>query len=247
MDSHAFEVAPGRTAAVNKRPLGMMASMGTLFKIQKAHAGYLIQQRPGKGSESGRPRTADSTETLLRKEGPSMKKTLNVLSSDDRKEKVNDVQTFGADLWRLISKAYSEEEGWMKSTKAMEIPGAGCLVQVTTHQKNYGGTHSIAEALTFVPGVQICTDIAGRPFLQSAFPAQVGYGGKTMEEIAREIAADFSTAGQTAPLAVPEGTLVMGYEDDDKPIDGMIKAPDLESDEEAPHLAGEPLQCPKVV
>ena len=38
----------------------------------------------------------------------------------------------------------------MKSTKAMEIEGVGCIVQVTTQQGL-----NVAEALTFVPGVQI--------------------------------------------------------------------------------------------
>ena len=55
-----------------------------------------------------------------------------------------------ANLFYLLSKAFSEPEGWMKSTKAMEIPGIGCVVQVTTQQGNY-----VAEALTFVPGVKI--------------------------------------------------------------------------------------------
>lgn len=42
----------------------------------------------------------------------------------------------------------------MKSTKAMQVPG-GCVVQVTTQQKNPDGSYSVAEALTYVPGVKI--------------------------------------------------------------------------------------------
>jgi hypothetical protein len=38
----------------------------------------------------------------------------------------------------------------MKSTKAMQIEGVGCVVQVTTQQGN-----NIAEAITFVPNVKI--------------------------------------------------------------------------------------------
>jgi len=38
----------------------------------------------------------------------------------------------------------------MKSTKAMEIYGVGCVVQVTTQQGD-----NIAEALTFVPNSKI--------------------------------------------------------------------------------------------
>jgi hypothetical protein len=54
------------------------------------------------------------------------------------------------DLFRLLSKASSEAEGWMKSTKAMYIEGVGCVVQVTTQQGD-----NIAEALTFVPNTKI--------------------------------------------------------------------------------------------
>lgn len=61
------------------------------------------------------------------------------------------------DLFVLMSKASSDSEGWMKSTKACEILGVGCIVQVTTQQRNIDGTYSISEALTFVPGVSILT------------------------------------------------------------------------------------------
>ncbi|MBL4861294.1 MAG: hypothetical protein JKX96_10765 [Acinetobacter sp.] len=54
------------------------------------------------------------------------------------------------DTFRLICKASSKSEGWMKSTKAMEIAGAGCVIQVTTQQGD-----NVAEALTFVPMVYI--------------------------------------------------------------------------------------------
>ena len=42
----------------------------------------------------------------------------------------------------------------MKSTKAMET-GNGCVVQVTTQQRNPDGSYAIAEALTFVPDVHL--------------------------------------------------------------------------------------------
>ena len=85
------------------------------------------------------------------------------------------------DTFKLISKASSENEGWMKSTKCMEIEGVGCVVQVTTQQRTghnvrfltkeelvakHGEDHPvfeqycepvyvIAEAVTFVPGVKL--------------------------------------------------------------------------------------------
>ena len=46
----------------------------------------------------------------------------------------------------------------MKSTKAMEVSG-GCVVQVTTQQRNPDGSYAVAEALTFVPGVKIEPDV----------------------------------------------------------------------------------------
>lgn len=68
---------------------------------------------------------------------------------------VDDLKVFGGDMFKLLSKASSESEGWMKSTKAMEIPKVGVLCQVTTQQRNPNGSYVIAEALTFIPGVRI--------------------------------------------------------------------------------------------
>jgi Lon protease-like protein len=45
----------------------------------------------------------------------------------------------------------------MKSTKAMYV-GHGCLVQVTTQQRNPDGTYAVAEAGTFVPDVSIAEE-----------------------------------------------------------------------------------------
>jgi hypothetical protein len=39
----------------------------------------------------------------------------------------------------------------------MQTP-SGCVVQVTTQQRNIDLTYSVAEALTFVPGVKIADD-----------------------------------------------------------------------------------------
>lgn len=87
-----------------------------------------------------------------------MEKTLGNTDINGAKQNVPDIVTFGnGDLFQLICKASSKSEGWMKSTKAMEIKGSGCVVQVTTQQKNPDGSYSVAEALTFVPGVRIET------------------------------------------------------------------------------------------
>ena len=80
-----------------------------------------------------------------------MNKTLNNTTANQAKDQVSDIQFWGnGDTFKLISKASSKSEGWMKSTKAMEIPYSGCVVQVTTQQGD-----NISEAVTFVPGVKI--------------------------------------------------------------------------------------------
>lgn len=78
-------------------------------------------------------------------------KTLNNTTANQAKDNVKDIVFWGnGDIFKLISKASSKNEGWMKSTKAMEISGVGCVVQVTTQQGN-----NVAEAVTFVPNVKI--------------------------------------------------------------------------------------------
>lgn len=92
-------------------------------------------------------------------------KNLGITSTPDAKAKISDIKVFGnPDLFQLIAKASSEEQGWMKITKAMQVP-TGCVVQVTTQQRNADLTYSIAEALTFVPEVSILTDESGNKFL----------------------------------------------------------------------------------
>jgi len=88
-------------------------------------------------------------------------KTLHNSDVSGARVNVPDIKVVGnGDMFRLLCKASSQNEGWMKSTKAMEVSG-GCVVQVTTQQKNPDGSYSIAEALTFVPGVEIVWDENG--------------------------------------------------------------------------------------
>ena len=97
-----------------------------------------------------------------------MKKTLHNSDISGAKKNVKDIKVFGnGDLFQLLCKASSESEGWMKSTKAMQTPH-GCVVQVTTQQRNIDLTYSVAEALTFVPGVVISDDENGGRKLVSA-------------------------------------------------------------------------------
>lgn len=83
------------------------------------------------------------------------KKTFKNTDSDGASKNVKDIVFWGnGDTFKLISKASSENEGWMKSTKAMDV-GVGVVVQVTTQQMNPDGSYSIAEALTTVMGAKI--------------------------------------------------------------------------------------------
>jgi|694.fasta_scaffold139023_2 hypothetical protein len=85
-------------------------------------------------------------------------KSLGNTDSNGAKKNVKDIVFFGdGDTFKLISKASSENEGWMKSTKAMEIEGVGCVVQVTTQQRNPDGSYSLSDAVTFVPNAKIDT------------------------------------------------------------------------------------------
>ena len=64
------------------------------------------------------------------------------------------------DHWVLLMKFISSDKSIAKSTKGWEIDGVGVVLQVSTKE---GG--SVAEALSFVPGVKIGTDGDGNPQL----------------------------------------------------------------------------------
>lgn len=102
-------------------------------------------------------------------------KSLHNTDINGASKNVSDLKVFGdGDAWLLICKASSEAQGWMKSTKVMPIgEGHGCLVQVTTQQRNSDGSYAVAEALTFVPGVQINTRWTGDPGNQK--PTDIRY------------------------------------------------------------------------
>lgn len=80
-----------------------------------------------------------------------MEKTLTNTTANQAADNVKDIVFWGnGNTFKLICKASSKAEGWMKSTKAMEIPGYGCVLQVTTQQGE-----NVAEAVTFIPGVYL--------------------------------------------------------------------------------------------
>lgn len=86
-----------------------------------------------------------------------MTKTLHNSELSGARVNVPDLEVVGEDLWTLLCKVSSKKEGWMKSTKVMEIRTLGeygsvqgCLVQVTTQQHDH-----VAEALVYIPGIAI--------------------------------------------------------------------------------------------
>ena len=91
-----------------------------------------------------------------------MEKDLGISEVKSAKANIKDLVVYGdGDTFRLLCKASSQEQGWMKSTKVCNVAG-GCVVQVTTQQRNHDGTNAVAEALTFVPGCMIDVDVEPR-------------------------------------------------------------------------------------
>jgi major membrane immunogen (membrane-anchored lipoprotein) len=110
----------------------------------------------------------EKTEMTIKKNDflPKYEKTLENSDSSGAHVNVSDLVTIGnGDLFQLVAKAYSEKEGWMKSTKAMNTP-VGCMIQVTTQQKNSDGSYAIAEALSFISGIHISGEIDNRIFIK---------------------------------------------------------------------------------
>ena len=88
--------------------------------------------------------------SLEKRKGLKIKKSLGNTCASGATKNVKDIVFWGlGDTFKLISKASSKAENWMKSTKGM-FTGNGVVVQVTTQQGD-----NVAEAVTFVPGVQI--------------------------------------------------------------------------------------------
>ena len=99
-----------------------------------------------------------------------MSKTLGNTDASGASVNVPDIVFWGdGDKWELICKASSEKEGWMKSTKAMEIEGIGVVLQTSTQQQNaelvgqeddefvscMNSSYSLCDTTVFIPNVKI--------------------------------------------------------------------------------------------
>lgn len=77
-------------------------------------------------------------------------KTLGNTCASEASVNVKDIVFWGdVDMFKLISKASSQNEGWMKSTKAMQC-GKHVVVQCETQQRNPDGSYSLSQSLTTV-------------------------------------------------------------------------------------------------
>jgi pyruvate/2-oxoglutarate dehydrogenase complex dihydrolipoamide acyltransferase (E2) component len=89
-------------------------------------------------------------------------KMLDISEVKGAKANISDLKVYGnGDTFALLCKVSSQEQGWMKSTKVCNVPG-GCIVQVTTQQRNPDGSYAVAEALTYVPNVFMDTSVEPR-------------------------------------------------------------------------------------
>jgi hypothetical protein len=88
-------------------------------------------------------------------------KMLDISVNKPDKDNIKDLKVYGdTDNFRLLCKASSQGQGFMKSTKVCNVSN-GCIVQVTTQQRNPDGSYAVAEALTYVPGINL--DIESSP------------------------------------------------------------------------------------
>jgi len=82
-----------------------------------------------------------------------MERRLDNKNTAAAKATTHDIKIVGdPDVWKLICKASSESQGWMKSTKRMDVEG-GYLTLVTTEHRDpeTGAVVACAEALVFHP------------------------------------------------------------------------------------------------
>jgi len=94
-------------------------------------------------------------------------KDLNITEVRGAKANISDLKVFGnGDTFALLCKASSQDQGWMKSTKVCNLFN-GCIVQVSTQQKNPDGSYVVAEALTFVPDVNMRGEKDNRYFSET--------------------------------------------------------------------------------
>ena len=85
----------------------------------------------------------------------------DVSSTAEAKAATADVRVIGnPDMWQLLAKAGSQSEGWMRSTKGLQV-GPHVILQVSERQKNPDGSYTIDNDLIRVENVTIVPDVNG--------------------------------------------------------------------------------------
>ncbi len=122
---------------------GFLLAIILTFKEQLRQALKLMTER----IQSGKLKIG-TTELEL----TSVKNTEEFKKLSQQKKGEKPVIVGNPDLFQLLAKA--SLSNFMKSTKVMNTP-TGCVVQVSTKEISPSGELSVAEAVTFVPGINV--------------------------------------------------------------------------------------------
>jgi hypothetical protein len=80
-----------------------------------------------------------------------LQKDLTVADMADAARKIPDIEVIGdPGAWVVVGKASSKSQGWMKSTKKMELP-EGTIYQMETQQQNSDGSWALSQSAVFAP------------------------------------------------------------------------------------------------
>ena len=95
----------------------------------------------------------------------------DVSSTAEAKAAIADFRVTGnPDIWQLLAKASSPSEGWMRSTKALQV-GPDVILQVSERQRNADGSFTIDNDLIRVENVTIVPDVNdGRKLVPARAP-----------------------------------------------------------------------------
>tara|TARA_S200002703_G_scaffold4693_2_gene5809 strand:+ start:2774 stop:3106 length:333 start_codon:yes stop_codon:yes gene_type:complete len=91
---------------------------------------------------------------------PTTKRTKPIVENKKKAEPLA-IDTIGdTDMFEVLNSFRDPNEGFERALLAKQVRG-GCLVAVTTRQRNPDGSHAVSDALAFVPNVTIGPDING--------------------------------------------------------------------------------------
>lgn len=82
-------------------------------------------------------------------------KPVNANDNEELLQEDDDVQFVGKELWKVLTKAYSDEEEWADTTAVMKVPGGVVM------RSNYYNDDTNSMAMVFIPGADIEEDEDG--------------------------------------------------------------------------------------